>query len=165
LQIRYYRLFREGAFTVSEHQNILKEMEKIVDKEGFPSFSRVGHYASYCVAYILWHSEKLPKYYPLIQTAFLEGEMIDTLLYMKISDVYMTNFMNKKQIYGTIFIQNKEGGKFILKSIESINAVNKARREIGVTETLEEYAKSIQGYVIPEQYYEQQNLNKPNNTE
>jgi len=80
--------------------------------------------------------------------------MRDTVLFMKISDTYSTRFMEKKQIYGTVFIYNGIAGKFVLDQIESIDAVNKARREIGVTETLEEYAKNKRNHIIPEQYLE-----------
>ena len=68
----------------------------------------------------------------------------------------MYRFMKKNQIYGTLFINYGVTEKFVLAPIESIDAVNKARREIGVTETLEEYAKKNPLNVIPDRYYEMQ---------
>ena len=156
LAIRFLRTMEYEEY--SEQEQIPIEMEKIVDKQGLPLYSKVGNFASFYAARILWDSKKLPQYYPLIEDAFFKEEMIDTVLFMKITDRYMTRFMKKNQIYGTIFTSRGGSKEFILEPIESIDAVNKARREIGVTETLEEYAKKNRylGYVIPEKYYEMQ---------
>jgi len=68
------RLMEDGAFNPSEDLKIIEEMEKIVDKQGMPTYSNVGNYASCNAAHTLWYSEKLPQYYPLIQAAFLRGK-------------------------------------------------------------------------------------------
>lgn len=140
-------------------ENIIK-VEKIISEFGYPGKSLVGEPANTAVFYVVQHSDKIQKYYPLIEEAGKKGELPFKYVGMML-DRKLTN-EQKPQVYGTQLafrmITNHKTGKqenftYVLP-IEDSKNVNKRRREAGFETTVEENARRF-GIEYKEYSYEE----------
>lgn len=139
-------------------ENIMKAMDAIIKKYGFPTMQMVGKFAVYQSYDILNYTNRLTKQYPEIQKAYLK-KGIEPELYAQITDKYLV-LKGKKQMYGTIFrsgeskYDQKYPGAFILSPVENFKELNQRRLEMGLN-TIEEHVEKHknENLVIPEEYY------------
>lgn len=120
------------------------EVEKIVEKYGYPSKSMVGEPANIAVFYVVQHSEKIDKYLPIIREASKNGDISKAALAM----MEDRNLMNqgREQIYGTqIRGQESKSGKWIyfLWPLKNADSVNIWRKQVGFEQNVEEYVKDM----------------------
>lgn len=134
-----------------------EKLVKIFKQYGFPTISMVGKLASRNAFLILQHFRKIPKkYYIMVQNAFLNND-IEPQIYALVTDRYKMD-RNQKQIYGTqIFTNNKVkrkyGGNAILWPVKDFKNVDRRRKSLGFTSTVEEYVSRFPKSVIPDHYY------------
>ena len=124
----------------------LAKVERIIERYGYPGKTMVGAPTNTAVFYVIQHSNKIAKYYPLIEKAAKSGElefkysamMLDRKLTME----------KKEQVYGTqIYMQvitNPATGKnepfaYVLP-IKDPKGVNERRKKAGFDSTVEENA-------------------------
>lgn len=139
--------------------NFLK-VEQIIAKYGYPGKTMVGEPQNTTVFYVIQHSSKISKYYPLIEKAGKSGELpfkyVAMMLDRKLTDE------GKEQIYGTqVYMQtikNPKTGKnepfeYVIPIKDSKN-VNKRRKKAGFDSTVEENALRLgvvyQAYTLDE---------------
>jgi hypothetical protein len=124
----------------------LVKVEKIISKYGYPGKTMVGVPANTAVFYVIQHSNKIAKYYPLIEKAGNTGEL-DFKYSAMMLDRMLTN-ERKEQIYGTqVYMQminnpktgKKEAFEYVLP-IKNPNTVNERRKKAGFDSTVEENA-------------------------
>ena len=137
-------------FAINTQDSInLKRVEKIIAIYGYPGKSLVGEPTNEATWYIVQHSKKIEKYFPLIEEAAKKKEISFTLFAM-MQDRYLTQ-QGKEQIYGTQGqgkqITNKETGKqeffTYISPIQNPEKVNELRKKAGFTSTVEENAKRM----------------------
>lgn len=151
-------LTKKGELNQQRKENIIKAIDGIIEKYGFPTMQMVGKFAVYQSYDILNYTNCLTKQYPEIQKAYLK-KGIEPELYAQITDKYLV-LKGKKQMYGTIFrsggtkYDQKYPGAFILSPVENFKELNKRRLEMGLN-TIEEYVEQHknENLVIPEEYY------------
>ena len=125
----------------------LPKVEKIIEKYGYPGKNLVGEPTNTAVFYVIQHSDKINKYYPIIEKAGKQKELDFTYVAMMLDRKLLSE--NKEQIYGTQIygrqIKNKETGKedffMYVQPIKNAKSVNKRREKAGFKTTVEENAK------------------------
>ena len=139
-------------------ENIIK-VEKIISEFGYPGKSLVGEPENTTVFYVIQHSDKIQKYYSLIEDAGKKGELPFKYVGMML-DRKLTN-EQKPQVYGTQLafriVTNQKTGKqenftYVLP-IDDPQNVNKRRKEAGFETTVEENARRF-GIEYKEYTYE-----------
>lgn len=127
----------------------LVKVERIISKYGYPGKTMVGKPANTAVFYVIQHSNKISKYYPLIEKAGKTDELEFKYSAMML-DRKLTN-EKKEQIYGTqVYMQmvtNPETGKkepfeYVLP-IKKPKNVNQRRKKAGFDSTVEENASRL----------------------
>ena len=122
--------------------NLIK-VEKIISKYGYPGKTMVGVPQNTAVFYVIQHSDKIAKYYPLIEKAGKSGEL-DFKYSAMMLDRKLTN-EGKEQIYGTqVYMQmitnpktgKKEPFEYVLP-IKEPKTVNERRKKAGFDSTVE----------------------------
>ena len=131
-----------------ETKNRFRETKNIILKEGFPTYSEVGVYASNAAFLIVQHSkdQKLSKkLIPVLREAALKKET-SAENYAMLHDRYLMH-NNKKQLYGTQVVRyniKKENGYEMSNdqfwNIEDEKNVDIRRKELGLA-PLADYAK------------------------
>lgn len=127
----------------------LQKVEGIIKKHGYPGKSLVGEPTNKAVFYVIQHSDKIERYFPLIEQAGEENEIPQRLVGMMHDRLLMDQ--GKAQIYGTQIkgqrIHNKETNSEewfqFLWPVADPEKVNERRKAIGIEETIEEYVKSM----------------------
>lgn len=126
----------------------LVKVENIVSKFGYPGKTLVGEPTNEAVWYVIQHSKKIPQYFSLIQKAGQENEISYTKV-AKMEDRLLM-YEGKEQIYGTqgagrriINESGKEEFFNFIWPIKDPKKVNELRKNAGFSETVEEYAKSL----------------------
>lgn len=143
--------FRENErelFKENDSINLLR-IESIIKKYGYPGKSMVGEPENETVWFVIQHSNKIDKYFPLIKKAGKNGEL-DPIKVAMMED-RMLMYQGKEQLYGsqgkTIFLvwppTKQEDGKMIIWPIKNPDEVNQLRKKIGFKSTIEEYAESL----------------------
>lgn len=133
-----------------QDQKNLVKVEKIIEKYGYPGKSMVGEPENYAVWYVIQHSPKIEKYFPLIKKAADEDELPFRLYAMMMDRKLMNE--NKEQIYGTqirSIFSTKNGKKETLSFVWPIKdpeKVNELRKNSGFARTIEDYAKDTGGF-------------------
>lgn len=121
----------------------LMKIERILNKYGYPGKTMVGKPSNTAAFYVIQHSSKISKYYPLIEKAAKTGELEFKYSAMML-DRKLTN-AKKEQIYGTqVYMQmitNQETGKkepfqYVLP-IRNPKRVNERRKKAGFDSTVE----------------------------
>ena len=138
----------------------LAKVEKIITQYGYPGKSLVGEPANTAVFFVIQHSPKIEKYFPLIENAAktkeLPFEYYALMLDRKLA------LAGKEQIYGTqIFTKSitdsvtgtKKKFSYVVP-IKDPARVNKLRKEAGFNQTVEENAKRL-GVIYKPYTYEQ----------
>lgn len=127
----------------------LGKIEEILAKYGYPGKSLVGEPENKTAWIVIQHSAKIKQYLPIIKEAAEKKEIPFTLYAMMLDRQLMQE--GKEQIYGT------QGTSFnIMKSgvtetisliwpIKNFNEVNKLRKKVGFSETIDSYAKDLFG--------------------
>jgi hypothetical protein len=124
----------------------LVKAEKIIEIYGYPGKTLVGVPLNTAIFYVIQHSNKITKYYPIIQKAAKKGELELKYSAMML-DRKLTN-EKKKQIYGTqVYMQminnpktgKKEPFEYVLP-IKNPRGVNERRKKAGFDSTVEENA-------------------------
>jgi hypothetical protein len=130
----------------SENLNIV---EDIILKYGYPGKTLVGSPENTAVFYVIQHSKKIPKYYPLIKKAGEDNELPFMFVAMML-DRLLTN-QSKEQVYGTQvstkYITNPKTGQkeefsYVIP-IKDPGHVNQRRKEAGFKTTVEENAAKL----------------------
>lgn len=145
-------LFGDNVFMILNNQdaNNLVKVEKIIAEYGYPGKKLVGEPTNEAAWYVIQHSDKIAKYFPLIEKAGADNEIDFTKVAMMQDRLLCSQ--GKEQIYGTQAagrkIINKETGKeeyfkYILP-IKNPEMVNELRKKVGFTTTVEENAKRME---------------------
>ncbi|GGK69741.1 DUF6624 domain-containing protein [Rufibacter glacialis] len=116
----------------------------ILEEYGWLPKSKVGEKAARALFYVVQHSNSktIEKYLPQMEALAKQGES-NALDAAKMRDRLLM-FQGKKQMYGTQAAGwvRPEGGQ-VIWPIEDVKNVNKRRKEIGFTTTVEEDAKRL----------------------
>ncbi len=134
---------------ISETDSInLKKVEKIIKKYGYPGNSIVGSPTNIACWYVIQHSNKIDKYFPIIKKAGDLKEIPKTNVAMMEDRLLM--HQEKEQVYGT-----QGAGRLIINTagieeffnfiwpIKDVNQVNELRKKAGFKTTVEENSKNI----------------------
>lgn len=111
----------------------LVKVENIIQKNGWPSISKVGRNGNNTIWLVVQHNPKIQeKYYPLLKQSVRKGESSKThLAYLE--DRINAFIKNKKQKYGTQYNWNKTTDKNELWPLKySIKRTNKLRAKLGL---------------------------------
>ena len=126
----------------------LDKIEKIFEKHGYPSTSKVGTRFSSTAFLVVQHSNlaTMKKHYKLIEDAVNKGDLAKSSFALFVDRYRM--WSGDKQLYGSQ-LKNENGGAMYFHPIEDEENVNKRRAEMGLG-TLEEYAKHFNiDYKLP----------------
>lgn len=128
--------------------NLIK-IEKIFEKHGYPSKSKVGTRFSGTAFLVVQHSNlaTMKKYYKLFEDAVNKGDLEKPSFALFVDRYRM--WSDEKQLYGSQVRDYLGNGKWAFHPIEDEENVNKRRAEMGLG-TLEEYAKHFNiDYKLP----------------
>lgn len=161
LDENYLQLNAWNLIRAADSANIIK-IENIIAKYGYPGKSLVGEPTNTAAFYVIQHSDKIEKYYPIIEKAGKSGELPFKYAAMML-DRKLTGEL-KPQVYGTQLafrrITNPKTGTqenfMYVLPIEDAKNVNKRRKEAGFDTTVEENAKRF-GIEYKEYTYEELN--------
>ena len=122
--------------------NLLK-VEKIIKEHGYPGKALVGEPTNKTAWFVIQHAsaEKITEYLPLLREATKNGDIPESLMAL-MEDRHLM-YQGKEQIYGTQ--GSSTNGVSYIWPIKDPENVNKLRKEIGLNETIEEYAKRLYG--------------------
>lgn len=138
LQQNAWKLMR-----AADSVNIIK-VENIIAKYGYPGKSLVGEPTNTAAFYAIQHSDKIDKYYPIVEKAGKNGELPFKYAAMMLDRKLTAE--QKPQLYGTQLgfrmITNPKTGKLenfmYVLPIEDPKNVNQRRKEAGFDTTVEE---------------------------
>lgn len=135
--------------------SLSQQIDSIINQYGFPGISMVGKLASTSAFLLVQHSPKIHKYYKAAKKSYEQGDVIPQQ-YALMTDRYLMKKM-RKQIYGTQGFANKRiekkyNGHGIIWPVKDFKHVEERRKNVGISTSIEEYAKSID-CIIPEKYY------------
>lgn len=138
-----------GIINKQDSINLVK-VERIIAEYGYPGKTLVGESTNEAAWNVIQHSDKIAKYFSLIEKAGADDEIDFTKVAMMQDRLLCSQ--GKEQIYGTQAagrkIINKETGKEeFFKYILPINnpeEVNELRKKAGFTSTVEENAKRME---------------------
>lgn len=134
----------------------INRIEVLIQKYGYAGKSLVGEPTNETMWYIIQHSNKIKKYYPIIEIAGKRNELPKTLV-AKMYDRILVND-GKEQIYGTqgrfVLIKIKKTGldemfKYI-QPIKNPKSVNVRRKKIGFKTSVE--ANALEMGIIYKSY-------------
>ena len=142
------KLKKDWWDVVSYHDSLnLIIVEKVIKEYGYPGKSLVGEPTNEAAWFVIQHSEKIPKYFPLIQKAGENKELAFNKVAMMQDRMLMDE--QKEQLYGTQIagrnLTNVATGKkqwtMFVWPIKDAAHVNERRKKAGFTNTVEENAK------------------------
>ncbi len=140
----------DGKKHAENEEYLGKTYKKILKEKGLPTISMVGKFSSIEFFLLVQHSEDKRKYYKLIKKAWEKGDY-DSVSYAMLTDRVLME-KDKKQIYGTQFSKSnkdkKYPDKFVLWPVEDFKNVNKRRKEMGFSSTVEENAERFRDSII-----------------
>ncbi len=143
---------------VTSHYALQDSCMNIINQYGVPTISMVGQFASNKFFLLIQHSEPKTqdKYYKLVKKAWKKGDF-DSISYAMLTDRVLMG-KKKKQIYGTQLIKRSNDKKYpnqlYLYPVKDFKNLNKRRKKIGFTETIEDWIKRQPEAFIPKEYYE-----------
>ena len=148
-QHQYYFLI-DHTITAKQYNKqedlVLNTLNNIINKYGVPTIKNAGVFGEKTVFYALRKSYLSKQYYQSIRKMYKANEIAPPI-YAIVTDQWLIH-KGKKQLYGTQTTRyiDAETEKFtdpiFIFSIKDISTVNERRREMGFTETLEEYMQS-----------------------
>jgi len=127
----------------------IEKVEHIIEKYGYPGKTLVGEPENTAVFYVVQHSDKISKYYKIIENAGKNKELPFRYVAMML-DRKLTS-EGKEQIYGTqVYMQmvnnpktgKKEPFEYVMP-IKDAKNVNKRRKKAGFDSTVEENAQRL----------------------
>jgi hypothetical protein len=135
-------------FQENDSLNLVR-IEQIIEQHGYPGKSMVGEPENESAWYVIQHSDKIEKYFPIIEKAGENGEL-DAVKVAMMKD-RMLMYSGKEQIYGSqgkaIFLvwppEKQEDVKMIIWPLKNPEKVNQLRQEAGFENTVEENAKRM----------------------
>lgn len=138
----------------------IEKADRIIARYGYPGKSMVGEPENTAIFYVVQHSAKIEKYYPLIEKAAAKGELPFRLSAMMLDRKLAQE--KKEQIYGTQLqmqmINDPATGKKVpfwyVVPIKDPANVNQRRKEAGFDSTMEDNAKRL-GTVYKPYTYQQ----------
>ena len=143
LNISGEAFFKHPWKIVSDFDSInLTKIDKIIQKYGYPGKSLVGEKTNEAAWFVIQHSNSIEKYFPIIKKAGNNNEIPLTLVAMMEDRMLMEK--GKEQLYGTqIYGEHSTNEEYFdyVWPIKNPKKVNKRRRKIGFTQSVEEYAK------------------------
>lgn len=136
---------------VAEHDTLnIKRIESIISQYGYPGKTLVGEPTNHAAWYVIQHSTKIAKYFPLIKEAGEKKEIPFSWVAM-MEDRYLMN-ENKEQIYGTQgkgeMTKDTDGTPIFVNfvwPVKDLKNVNKRRKKAGFDTTFEESIKRMYG--------------------
>ncbi|OKL41383.1 DUF6624 domain-containing protein [Pontibacter flavimaris] len=132
----------------------------IIEQYGWLPKSNIGEKAADGIFLVVQHSNlrTIEKYLPQMEALVREGEA-DALDAAMMRD-RLLSFQGKKQIYGTQANNMVRGdGSIVIWPIEDAENVNKRRKEVGFTTTVEENAKRLRAAYDPNEKLPKKNNN------
>ena len=134
----------------------------ILEQYGWLPESKIGEKAASAIFYVVQHSntETIEKYLSQMEALAKKGEASATDA-AKMRDRLLM-FQGKKQLYGTQAASwvRAEGGQ-VIWPIEDVENVNKRRKEVGFTTTVEENAVRLNAQFDPNEELPNKNNNTP----
>lgn len=131
----------------------------IIEKYGWLPKSKIGEKAASAIFYVVQHSntETIEKYLPQMEALAKKGEASATDA-AKMRDRLLM-FQGKKQIYGTQAASwVRPEGKQVIWPIEDVENVNKRRKQVGFTTTVEENAQKLSAEYDPNEVLPNNNI-------
>lgn len=134
-----YKWFRNELMPRNDNI-VLNKITNILEQNGWMGISEVGELANQTLWLVIQHAplDIQKKYLPLLEKSVKKGESKARYLAFLQDRILMRE--DKKQIYGTQSLWNKEKKKNVIWSITDYKKVNKRRKEVGL-ESVEDYAK------------------------
>lgn len=127
----------------------IRRISQIIQQHGYPGKSLVGVPTNEVAFYVIQHSNRIPKYLPLVKQAAQRGDL-PFPEYAKMLDRQLM-YEGKEQLYGTqgsgFTVVDRTTGKSEFKKviwpIKNPSQVNQRRKEAGFDQTVEENAKRL----------------------
>ncbi|PKV52609.1 putative membrane protein YphA (DoxX/SURF4 family) [Aquimarina sp. MAR_2010_214] len=116
-------------------------IEEVFKKYGYPGKTLVGEGTNIAAWLVIQHSDKIGAYLPLIKEAGEKGEL-DKKSVAMMEDRYLVQ-QGLEQIYGSQVVNLKSNS--LIWPIKDAESVNERRKEVGFTETIEEYSERLLG--------------------
>ena len=119
------------------------KVEKIIKEYGYPGKALVGNETNEVAWFVIQHAsaDKIAEYLPMMRKATEKGDIPKNLMAL-MEDRHLM-YQGKEQIYGTQ--GNSVKGTSFIWPIEDPENVNQRRKEIGLDESIEAYAKRLYG--------------------
>jgi hypothetical protein len=144
----YYSGLQQRLDSVNLH-----EVEAIISTAGYPGKSLVGTPTNEAAFYVIQHSDKIARYFPVIERAGRRGELRYTLVAMM--QDRMLRDAGKEQLYGSQYAgyamkDSATGARVInwfLWPVKDYAHVNERRKKAGFEDSVAENAAS-QGIVL-----------------
>ncbi len=151
LRMEAIELLKQGKMTKEKADKLsdidrhnTNQMKQIVKTYGWPTFTLVGRQAAGDAWLLVQHADLDPKFQRLCLD--LMGPLLDQGEVSKANYAYLTDRVlsaeGKKQIYGTQFVQGKDG-RWNPKPVEDPENVDRRRAEMGMP-SLAEYKKMLE---------------------
>lgn len=134
-------------------------VEEVFKKYGYPGKTLVGQGTNIAAWLVIQHSDKIGEYLPLIKEAGQKGEL-DMASVAMMEDRYLMQ-QELEQVYGTQGMTLNSNSKKpipLIWPIKDPESVNKRRKEVGFTETIEEYSERLLG--VPYKTYTLEEVKK-----
>ncbi|WP_438425139.1 BT_3928 family protein [Aquimarina macrocephali] len=134
-------------------------VEEVFKKYGYPGKTLVGQGTNIAAWLVIQHSDKIGEYLPLIKEAGQKGEL-DMASVAMMEDRYLMQ-QELEQVYGTQGMTLNSNSKKpipLIWPIKDPESVNKRRKEVGFTETIEEYSERLLG--VPYKAYTLEEVKK-----
>lgn len=135
-----YKWFRNELMPRND-SIVLNKITNILEKNGWMGISEVGELANQTLWLVIQHAplDIQKKYLPFLEKSIKKGESKARYLAFLKDRILMRE--NKKQIYGTQSLWDKEKKKNVIWPINEYSTVNQRRKEVGL-ESIEDYAKN-----------------------
>ncbi|WP_025666489.1 BT_3928 family protein [Aquimarina megaterium] len=134
-------------------------IEEVFKKYGYPGKTLVGEGTNIAAWLVIQHSDKIGAYLPLIKEAGEKGEL-DMASVAMMEDRHLMQ-QGLEQIYGTQGTRLNSNSKTpisLIWPIKDPESVNERRKEVGFTETIEEYSERLFG--VPYKIYTLEEVKK-----
>ncbi len=137
----YKEFIKKWVLTDKEN---LFQVQQILDKDGWLGKEAVGIKANTALFLVIQHAEldAQKKYLPMMKQAVIDKNANGQDLALLEDRIAMRE--KRKQVYGSQTFSNN-GSEYILWPIEDIDQVDKRRKDVGLTQTLEEYMEFVTG--------------------
>ena len=135
-----YKWFRNKLMPRND-SIVLSKITNILEKNGWMGISEVGELANQTLWLVIQHAplEIQEEYLPLLKNSVKNGESKARYLAFLQDRILMRK--DKKQIYGTQSLWDKEKQKNVIWPIKNYETVNERRKKVGL-ESIEDYVKN-----------------------